>query len=211
MIRILITACLLLSIWQARGQSSTEFNQTDEKGKPHGQWVIQQPARMGEPAYAEWGSYNHGVKTGPWYKFDGSEHVTSIERFRAGVLDGEAKYFENGALICVGNYRGLNPFSAYDTIYVLDPVTDVEVRKVVATDRGSLKHGIWRYYDPRTGRLTRELDYQLDEVIARQEFAVAPKDSAWYKARELAMPHKQKTFYKPPRDKQVRYTDFRDY
>ena len=209
MFRILTTALLLLSFLGA-GAQSTVFNQTDEKGRPHGQWVVNQPSRMGEDAYAEWGTYEHGVKWGAWYKFDGEAQVTAIERYRAGVLDGEAKYFENGALICIGNYRGLNPENDFDTIYVVDPVTEVEIRKIVSTDRGTLRHGVWRFYDPRTGRLERELDYQLDEVVARQEFAIAAVDSTWYKRRVQAMPHNQKSFYKPPRGKQIHYTDFRE-
>ena len=207
MIRFTTTVFLLLSFLQVVGQG-TAFNQTDDKGRPHGQWVINQPARMGEDAYAEWGSYEHGIKWGAWYKFDGDAQVTAIERYRDGMLDGEAKYFERGALVCIGHYRGLNPKNKFDTIYVLDPVTDVEIRKIISTDRGSLRHGVWRYYDVQTGRLTREVDYQLDEVIAKQDFSVAAIDSAWYKRREQAMPHNQKRFYKPPRDKQIHYTDF---
>jgi hypothetical protein len=209
MFRFITIVLLLLSCMQA-GAQSTVFNQTDEKGRPQGQWVNKYPARMGEDAYAEWGSYDHGVKWGAWYKFDGDAQVTAIEHYRAGVLDGEAKYFEQGALTVIGHYRGLNPEYKYDTIYVTDPTTDTEVRRIVSTERGTLKHGTWRFYDPRTGRLVRELEYQLDEVVASQEFAVAPVDSAWYKRREAAMPHNQKHYYKPPRDKEIHYTDFRE-
>lgn len=207
MIRFLIAPVLLLCCFSAAAQDTT-FNKTDAAGRRHGQWVIHQPARMGEDAYAEWGSYDHGVKWGAWYTFDGDAQVTAIEHYRAGALDGEAKYFEHGTLVCTGTFRGLNPKYEYDTIYVVDPVTDAEIRRVIPTDRGTVKHGIWRYYDAGTGRLTREVDYQLDEVIARQDLAIAAIDSAWYKRREQAMPHNQKNYYKPPRDKQIHYTDF---
>lgn len=205
--RILFAYLLLFFSGTALAQE-TRFNLKDEKGQPHGQWVIQTPARMGEDAYAEWGSFDHGRKWGLWYRFDGEERVTAIERFRNGVLDGEVQYFENGALFCVGHYRGLNPFYAFDTIYVVDPVTFQEIRRILPTDRGSLKHGLWRYYDTRSGRLIREVDYQLGDVVASKEFSVSPVDSAWYKAREKAMPHNQKNIYKPPRNKQQHYTDF---
>lgn len=203
-----VLAIVLLSVTQVQAQD-TAFNKTDATGRKHGQWVVNQPARMGEDAYAEWGTYDHGVKWGAWYKFDGDAQVTAIERYRAGVLDGEAKYFDRGALVCIGHFRGLNPANDFDTIFVLDPVTYVETQRIIPTDRGTVKHGLWRYYDPSTGRLTREVDYQLDEIVAQQNFAIAATDSAWYKRRELALPHNQKTFYKPPRDKQIRYTDFR--
>jgi antitoxin component YwqK of YwqJK toxin-antitoxin module len=186
----------------------TKYNQKDEKGRPHGQWIVNQPSRMGEDAYVEWGTYDHGEKWGLWYRFDDNEHVTAIERFKAGVLDGEAQYFENGQLVCVGHYRGLNPRQKYDTIYVVDPVTDVETRRILPTVSGTLKHGLWRYYDPQSGRLIREIDYQLGDAIASQDFSVAPVDSAWYKAREKSLPHNQKHIYKPPKSKQTHYTDF---
>lgn len=201
-------ACFLVLLGVKLQAQETKFNQKDEKGLPQGQWVVQIPARMGEDAYAEWGTYEHGRKWGLWYRFDGEERVTAIERYKNGVLDGEVQYFESGLLFCVGNYRGLNPLYAYDTIYVVDPVSFQEIRRIIPTERGSLKHGLWRYYDIRSGRLIREVDYQLGDVLASKEFSVAPVDSAWYKAREKAMPHNQKHIYKPPRGKQQHYTDF---
>lgn len=201
-------ACLFLCASVAGAQTSEEFNKTDAKGKAQGQWIVRQPARMGEEAYSEWGTFDHGIRTGVWYRFDGEGEVTAIQRYKLGMLDGEAKYFERGRLVCVGHYRGLNPGRAYDTIYVVDPVTDQEYKRVVSTDLGSVKHGTWQYYDEATGRLVRELEYQVDEVVARQDFAIAAIDSAYYKRREAAMPHNQKHLYKPPRDKQFRYTDF---
>ncbi len=198
----------MLAMVTTRAQTTT-YNQTDERGRQQGQWIVRYPARMGEDAYAEWGTYEHGVKWGAWYRFDGDAQVTAIEHFRNGVLDGEAKYFENGALVCVGHFRGLNPRYQFDTIYVEDPVTNAETRKIIPSDKGTVKHGLWRYYDVRTGRLEREIDYQLDEVLVRQDFAIAAIDSAYYKSREAAMPHNQKHLYRPPRDKRVQYTDLR--
>ncbi len=202
----------LLSLWLpfiSAAQSADDLNRNDTKGKPHGQWLIRQPARMGEDAFSEWGSYDHGTRTGVWYRFDGEGEVAAIERYRLGVKDGEAKYFERGRLVCVGHYRGLNPAYAYDTIYVLDPVTDLEQRRVIATDRGSVKHGLWQYYDEGTGRLSREVDYVIDEPVARQDFSIASSDSAWYRKREAAKAVYPKRFYQPPPDKRHRYSNFK--
>lgn len=209
MIRILFFSFLVSCCLPAVAQEATPLNQVDAKGKQQGQWLIRQPARMGEEAYSEWGSYDHGIRTGVWYKFDGEGEVSAIERYRLGMLDGEAKYFERGRLVCVGHYRGLNPGYAYDTIYVADPVTDVEHKVIVSTDRGTVKHGLWQYYDETTGRLIREIDYQIDEVLARQDFSIAAADSAWYRKRESMTPVYPKHYYKPPRDKQFRYTNFK--
>jgi hypothetical protein len=209
MIRILISTCLTLLALSAGAQTDADLNKTDAKGKPHGQWLVRQPARMGEDAYAEWGSYDHGTKTGTWYKFDGEGEVAAIEKFRVGMLDGEAKYFQQGRLVAVGHYRGLNPGRAYDTIFVLDPVTHEELKRVISTDRGTVKHGVWQFYDEFSGRLVREVEYSIDEVIFRQDFSIASKDSAYYKKREAAAAVYPKNYYAPPRGKQVRYTDFK--
>jgi hypothetical protein len=208
MMRTIISTCLLLCALTAEAQTEAELNQSDNRGKRHGQWLVRQEARMGEDAFAEWGTYDHGVKTGVWYRFDGEGEVAAIE-YRLGVLDGEAKYFERGRLVAVGHYRGLNPGRAFDTIYVVDPVTEIEHKRVVSTDRGTVKHGLWQYYDESSGRLVRELDYQIDEVIARQEFSISPKDSAYYRKREQAKAVYPKNYYAPPKGKQQRYTDFR--
>src|SRR5690606_30255554 len=115
-------------------------------------------------------------KIGPWYRFDGDARVTAIENFRRGVRDGEAKYFENGALVTSGSFRGLNPDQKFDTIWVPDPIKDIEIKRVIPTERGSVRHGTWRYYDPRSGRLVREVEYVLDEVVDKKEFGIAPAD-----------------------------------
>lgn len=199
MYRIILFALLTFGAYAATAQSSTQYNQTDSQGRRTGQWIEKFPARMGEDAYAEWGSYDQGRKFGSWYRFDGEANVTSIENFKRGVRNGEAKYFENGTLYATGNFRGLNPDQELDTIWVLDPVKDIEIKRVIKTDRGSVRDGTWRYYDSRSGRLIREVEYVLDEVVEKKEFAIAPVDSAWYKQREAAMPHMQKHPYRLPR------------
>ncbi len=209
MLRTSIITLLMCYSSLSIAQSAAELNQNDAAGKPQGQWLIRQPARMGEDAFSEWGTFDHGVRTGVWYRFDGEGEVAAIERYRLGVKDGEAKYFERGRLVCVGHYRGLNPTYAYDTIYVVDPVTDAERRVIIPTERGSVKHGLWQYYDERTGRLTREIEYSVDEIIAKQDFSIASADSAWYKKREAAKAEYPKRYYKPPADKRYRYTDIK--
>lgn len=199
---MVFAALFLFCSTQAIGQSGTIYNQQDSSGRKTGQWINRYPARMGEDAYAEWGSYTQDRKVGPWYRFDGDARVVSIENFRRGVRHGEAKYFESGALVTTGTFRGLNPDQKYDTIWVLDPGKDIEIQRVISTEQGSVRDGTWRYYDPRSGRLIRELEYVLDEVVEKKEFAIAPPDSAWYKKREASMPHNQKQQYKLPRGRE---------
>lgn len=206
----LIFLLLFVCSFRASAQvSDTLYNQSDTRGKRHGQWILRYPAAMGEDAYAEWGTYDHGVKWGVWYRFDGDAEVTAIEHYRAGVRDGEAKYFERGRLVATGNYRGLNPQYEYDTLWVYDPSRDIEVKRIIPSERGSVKQGLWRYYDSENGRLVREVDFVLDEPVAKQEFTVPKTDSSWYKRNQQFVEYQKKHPYNPPRDKQFHYSDYR--
>lgn len=187
------------------------INQVDAKGKRDGMWYIYQPERMGEDAYSEFGSYDHGIKMGVWYKANNEGDLVAIEGFKNNVLNGEVKYFEKGRLYCIGHYRGLNPAHEFDTVAVIDPVTGVETLRSIPSERGALRHGIWRFYDPVTGRLQREEEYQVDELIFRKEFLLTKEDSLYYKEREKLLPHNQSKQYKPSANRQHSYTDYKGY
>lgn len=165
------------------------LNTRDKAGKPHGLWYTQQAARMGEPAAAEWGTYDHGRKTGVWYQTDAGGEIKSVERFRNDVKDGEAKYFESGRLIAAGPYRGLNPAQEWDTVMVENAVTGAVTPVPVRTDRGWLRHGLWRFYDEQTGRLIREVEFQVDSVLYQKTFLLTAEDSSYYRQRVQSLPH----------------------
>lgn len=186
-------------------EEKTPVNQFDLKGKKHGMWWTAVPPRKGEPGITEFGSYDHGVKIGVWYKMDEEGDLVAIENFRNDVLDGEVKYYERGLLYCVGHYRGLNPMQAMDTIVVLDPVTHIESYRAVSTDQGSLRHGNWRYFNPETGSLVREEEYQVDELIVKRDF-VDKKDSIYRRLHQDRLPHKKGANYAPPAGKKTSYT-----
>lgn len=169
--------------------NSPDINKFDASGNRQGLWLLQFPAAMGEPAYSAWGNYYRGRKMGIWYRMDADYEITAIENYKNNTLDGEAKYFDNGRLVCVGHYRGLNPEQLLDTVAVLDPVTGLETLRSISTERGSLRHGIWRFYDPKNGRMVREEEYQVDSLIYKKEFLMSSADSAYYKRREQGMPH----------------------
>jgi antitoxin component YwqK of YwqJK toxin-antitoxin module len=198
----------------ARAQSSKtntpaipqgDINKKDTKGKKTGMWLVSMPARMGEAGYSEFGTYDEGNKAGLWYKLDGEGRLTSIETYRNNVLDGEVKYYENGRVTCIGYYRGLNPRYSHDTIDVIDPVSHKETRRIIPTERSTLKHGTWRFYDADNGRLVREEDYQIDELVYHKDYPMSKADSLIYLKRESKMPHNKKKQYAPPPAKQVTY------
>ncbi len=205
-ILVLVLSCGWASAQTAAKKSVPKpVNQTDAKGKRHGTWVISQPARMGEPSASEFGEYEHGDKTGLWYKMDEESNLLSIETYKNNVLDGEAKYYDKGRLICIGHYRGLNPSRANDTFMVENQVTGVQTLRVIPTERGTMRHGSWAYYDADNGRMTREEDYQVDELVYRQEYAFSKEDSLDAAKRDKFLPHNKKPIYQPPTTKRVSY------
>jgi antitoxin component YwqK of YwqJK toxin-antitoxin module len=191
---IAVIVLLLLSLTNSVGQTNVQaININDSKGKPDGVWYTYTPAQMGEPAMAVLGSYDHGDKTGTWYTSDGQGNMLSIEQYKYNVKDGEMKYFENGQLSCVGHYRGLNPSYKVDTVLITHPITGEEKYFYVPTERGSVRHGMWRFYDPLSGRLIREEEYQIDDLIYSKDFSISAADSIYYQKRNAQLPHAKKT------------------
>jgi hypothetical protein len=177
-------------------QEKTEINRRDHEGKPHGVWYIHEAAVRGEPSRSEFGTYDHGAKSGPWYLADDKGNIIAIEQFKYNLRDGEVKYFENGQLTCVGHYKALNPNIRMDTVLVIHPVTREEKMVYVPTERGSVRHGRWRFYDEISGRLIKEQQYQVDELIESKDFTVSPSDSAFYEQRNAVLPHLSRPQYK---------------
>jgi antitoxin component YwqK of YwqJK toxin-antitoxin module len=184
---------------KAEGQAKHEpINQVDERGRKNGMWYFHTAARMGEVGTSEFGHYDHGRKIGNWYKVDGDGELISVEMYKNNVLDGEVKYYDKGLLSCVGHYRGLNPSQEYDSIIVVDPTTNEQLMRVIPTDRGTLRHGTWKYYEPVTGRLLKEEDYQVDELVYSKEYMMTKTDSLNYQKQVQNLPHNKKEHYKPP-------------
>jgi hypothetical protein len=185
---ILLFCCA--TFFSAKAQlEPSPINLKDERGKPNGLWYTFIPADKGEPAQSIMGNYDHGQKNGIWYISDGQGNMIAIESYKHDVRDGEVKYFEQGQLTCVGHYRGLNPKVAFDTVLIVDPISGDEKLVSVPTERGSIKHGSWRFYDPISGRLIKEEEYQVDALIFKKEFSISPADSSYYLMRNRLLPH----------------------
>ncbi len=169
---------------------SSGLNKLDNRGKKNGTWFTTTEPRMGEPGVSEFGSYDHGFRYGFWYKIDHAGDLVSIEHFKNGVLDGEVKYYDRGRLYCIGHYRGLNPLYQFDTIVVMDPITHDEKLRVIPTEYGSLRHGMWVYYDPESGATLKEEEYQVDDLIYRKEYNIsAAADSLMRLRNQARLPH----------------------
>lgn len=209
---------ILLSGVSATGQHREEvpsptdqgnLNQLDNRGRKHGIWLHTKKPAMGEPGINEFGKYEHGLKFGAWYKVDHSGDLVAIEHYRNDVLDGEVKYYDQGKLYCIGNYRGLNPRNKFDTIVITHPISHEEEYRVIPTIQGALRHGLWQYFDPGSGRLVKEEEYQVDELVYRKDYDISAKaDSILRKKHEARMPHinSKGSAGEPPAGKKVSYT-----
>lgn len=195
--QLLLTAIVLLCICPggayAQLFSGGNTNQYDRSGLKHGFWYIQEAPSKGEEGQSIFGHFSHGKRNGLWYTHDNRGNIISIENYRNDVRDGEAKYFENGRIVCTGTYRGLNPLEKLDTFNVVFPQTGEERIMIVPTERGSVRHGSWRFYNEISGRLIREEYYQADELIYRQDFVLSAADSTQYAQWEKSLPHRENT------------------
>lgn len=147
-----------------------EFNITDKQKRKQGYWIINQDAKRNEPAITSIGKYIDNKKTGLWYNINKEGKPISILRYKKGVLDGTSQYFTDGKLSCEGQWRGLNPDNKMDSVEVYDPRTDMTSIVMVPSERGSLQHGIWKYYNPENGLLIREEEYQVSNRISKKEY-----------------------------------------
>lgn len=173
----------------AQSTDGKEINRIDANGKRDGLWYLSEGGVRGEPSTNTLGSYDHGEKTGTWYVSNERGDMISIENFKHNVRDGEAQYFENGKLSALGHFRGLNPNVPMDTFMLTDVVTGEDKLMIIPTERGSVRHGTWRFYDELSGRLVKEEQYQMDQLIFSHEFRFSAGDSAYYEQRNRSLPH----------------------
>lgn len=173
------------------------LNKTDALDRKQGLWFFKHDARMGEPLYYEYGNYQDDKKTGIWTKLDAEQSLMATENYYHGVLNGTSQYYERGRLVCIGNYRGLNQTQKFESIPVTDPITGIDSIVVVPTEMGYTKHGTWRYYDEETGQMTKEEEYQVDNLIFKKEYHhVSKSDSLIIKKRIENFPHNKKKISK---------------
>lgn len=154
------------------------LNKRNAKNQKQGMWFFDKPIHFGDPGYYEFGAYAEDMKSGLWYKLSKDQQLIAIENYKFNVLDGSAQYFENGQLASVGTYRGIFTPYAFDTFVVTDPVSFMDSTVVIPAERGHTKHGIWRYYDPASGHLIMEREYQVDIVLREKKFELPlPKEN----------------------------------
>lgn len=191
--------------------SGDTINRMDAQHRRQGPWMMEV---MDDSEQLQWsiGSYLNGKMNGPWIKTNRDGAPIAQENFKHDMLDGEAKYYEDGRLICVGHYLALRSTYEYDTVWVENPETN-QLRPVrIKSNRGSVRHGFWTYYHPGTTQLARVQEYQVDSLIYSKDYREAA-DSVQIMKRMKAWPHADNAplpnvWSMDPNKKPVRFTDF---
>ena len=197
-------------------ENGDTINKLDSKNVRHGRWLIEQEARYEEPGTMEVGNYDAGLKIGKWQKYTNKGILLSEEFYKRGLKDGEARYYEDNYLICVGNYLALNAKKFYDTVMVEDAITN-ELKPVrIKTDVGSIKHGTWTFYEPQTKKINRVIEYQADEIIYDKSYnTLSNADSVALLKKMKSFPHvtnkpDENVWMQKGNGKRIKYTDIPD-
>jgi antitoxin component YwqK of YwqJK toxin-antitoxin module len=149
------------------GVNRDTLNCTDFNGKKQGRWVSRREELRGEPGYEEQGVYINDKKEGQWQVFSLSGDLQAIENYRWGNKNGRSFYFTRfGQPLREESWKAVNPENPYDTVDVYDLVDPTKVidRAVVKLDGFTLKHGLWKYFDPETGAIEKTEHYRLDSL-----------------------------------------------
>ena len=188
------------------------INRTDHEGLRSGLWNIYHESHYGDDSYFEIGTFFKNKKHGSWKTYSKSGIILKDQNYYNNFLNGESKYYDNGQLSCVGQYKALRTDVAYDTILVEDPASADLIEKIIPTSLGSVKHGFWTYYKPPYNEIRKVEEYQVDELIYEQDY-VTKSDSLQFASRLKKYPHKTNGlpvgFWSNQKGKAPpRYTDF---
>jgi hypothetical protein len=163
------------------------INRIDVIDRKQGPWVNRFETVRGEPGYEEEGWYEHNRKDGEWRMFSLQGDLVGVEFYKWGLKDSVCRYYsKHGELRAEQRWKALNPDKVYDTIYVEDPDKFDTYRAVVIKNEGaSLKHGLWKYYDPETGEVARTESYTLGELDKNKTVAAKTEKKPVEKPKEV--------------------------
>lgn len=210
--RWLLCCLLLISLdsfsqwkdYKVNAQGDT-LNRVDVINRKQGPWVNHYESMRGEPGYEEEGWYLHNRKDGEWRLFNLQGDLVGVEYYRWGLKDSVCRYYnKHGELRLEQRWKAINPDKPYDTLQVEDPDKFDTYRTVIIKNEGaSVRHGLWKYYDPETGEIVRTESYVLGELQKEKRSATA--DAA---KKEVTKPKEVLDFEKKNAGKKkVRFRD----
>ena len=133
------------------------INRVDKFNRKQGPWWFRYEEVRGEPGFEEEGYFYNDKKQGPWKKFSLMGDLIAREYFIAGHRDGQQLYYNRmGDLIREESWKAIDPAHPYDTIMVPDiDYPESMIKKIIKHEAAEIKHGVWKYYDPVMGTVTR--------------------------------------------------------
>ncbi len=143
------------------------INKIDKKGLKQGKFVLRTEELRGEPGFEEEGVYKNDTKEGIWRRYNLLGDPTGFETYLHGGKDGLQQYYSPlGELLREENWRGYNPEAPYDTIAIYGTGSNEIVDyKIVKAEQYSTKQGMWRYYEPVTGRLLKTEEWDRNNLL----------------------------------------------
>lgn len=148
------------------GIKGDTLNRVDMQGRKQGPWVVTVPELRGERGYEEEGYFENDKKVGTWKVYSLMGDKMAVENYRWGNKDGRSQYYTiGGAVVREESWKAVNPDNPWDTVDVNDPDNPSRVLRtvIVKLEGFSLKHGLWTYFDPQYGTITKEEKYFLDK------------------------------------------------
>lgn len=154
------------------------LNCTDYKGMKQGKWIVSTPKLRGEPGLESEGIFINDKKEGVWRTFNLMGDLLAQENYRWGNLHGKQRYFTLAGLEREESWRAVNPERAFDTLDVPDPANPLQFdRIIVKNEGGSIKHGIWRSFNPNTGALIEMEEYIMGQLKLERDNAKVADNS----------------------------------
>ncbi|HRI24199.1 MAG TPA: hypothetical protein PLZ45_05960 [Ferruginibacter sp.] len=138
------------------------LNAIDKNGLKQGKWVIHVDEVRGEPGYEEEGLFKNDKKEGVWRIYNLNSDLIAVENYKLGGKHGIQQYYTYlGELYREESWLGYDPDSPYDTVAIYgEGNNEIIDYKIVKAVQYSVKHGEWKYYDPKAGgRLIKSETY----------------------------------------------------
>lgn len=163
------------------GVKGDTLNRVDTKGLKQGPWVIKVPELRGEPGYEEEGYFKDDKKEGRWVRYTLQGDKMAIENYRWGQKDGKCQYFNSAEdLVREEAWLAADPKNPYELVPVTDPNDPSKILRYeqIKIEEPSVRHGVWRFLDPSTGRIEKTEKWVLNRLKTKEddEAATAAKD-----------------------------------
>jgi hypothetical protein len=182
------------------------LNAVDKHDKKQGRWVNHFDEVRSEPGYEEEGLFKDGRKEGTWRLYSLGGDLIGVEFYKWGNKDGVCQYFGiNGSLKREEGWRALNPDKQYDTLLIEDVDHLDKYKTVIVKNEGvAIRDGIWKFYDPSTGMVSRTETYTLGKLEKSKATQPAADANA---AKTAAKPKEVLDFEKKTGKKKVKVQD----